>query len=240
MSSSSGGGAATVSAGSAVPPGTTQQHALHWLREAIVVGELAPGERVPQDAIAERIGVSVVPLREALRVLEGEGQIVYRPRRGYFVAELALAELEEIYELRRLLETRAVELALPVWDADSDARMLAAAEECASQGSETEIAAKLAANRRFHLAVLGSAGAPHLMRLIVQLWDSTEAYRAMYYNLPHEREAADRAHRAIAAAVLERDGARVIAAQDAHREAALESLRAILPRESGAAPTLPG
>ena len=56
--------------------------------EPIVTGELRPGEQVLQDALAERFGVSRVPLREALKILEGEGQVIYRPHRGYFVAEL--------------------------------------------------------------------------------------------------------------------------------------------------------
>jgi DNA-binding FadR family transcriptional regulator len=74
-----------------------QEHALEWLRRAIVAGELRPGERVGQDEVAERIGVSIVPVREALRVLEQEGQLTYIPRRGYFVVDLRVADLEEIY-----------------------------------------------------------------------------------------------------------------------------------------------
>ena len=66
---------------------------------ALLVLERMGSERVPQEEIAERIGVSVVPLREALRVLEGEGQVTYWPRRGYFVTELHTADLVEISEV---------------------------------------------------------------------------------------------------------------------------------------------
>ncbi|HST40252.1 MAG TPA: GntR family transcriptional regulator [Conexibacter sp.] len=61
---------------------TSQEHAVEWLRAAIVARELRPGARVVQEDVAERIGVSVVPVREALRVLEQEGQLTYLPRRG--------------------------------------------------------------------------------------------------------------------------------------------------------------
>ena len=83
------------------------------LRLAIASGDLRPGEQVLQDALAERFGVSRVPLREALKILEGEGQVVYRPHRGYFVAELDLDDLREVYRIRDLLESEAVRVAVP-------------------------------------------------------------------------------------------------------------------------------
>jgi DNA-binding GntR family transcriptional regulator len=84
-------------------PSTTPQHVLDGLREAIIGGDLRPGERVRQEDVAARLGVSVAPVREALRILEQEGQVTYLPRRGYFVTELEYDDLAEIYGLRRLL-----------------------------------------------------------------------------------------------------------------------------------------
>ncbi len=78
------------------------------LRAAILEGELRPGQRVNQEDWAARAGVSAIPVREALNALAGEGLVTYRPRRGYVVTELALADLEEVYALRRLLETEAL------------------------------------------------------------------------------------------------------------------------------------
>ncbi len=88
-------------------PSTTTQHALDALRRAIVAGELRPGSRIGQEEFASQLGVSIAPVREALRILEQEGQVTYLPRRGYFVTELEIADLEEIYALRALLEARA-------------------------------------------------------------------------------------------------------------------------------------
>lgn len=208
--------------------GTTQQHALAWLRRAIVAGELAPGDRIPQEEIAARIGVSLVPVREALQVLAGEGQVTYRARRGYSVTELRYADLAEIYELRRLLEERSVRRALPTLDVAAVRRMADAAAACSAAGEAGDVARELAENRRFHFALFEAPGQPHALRIIRTLWDSTEAYRALYYNLPRERRAADAAHRRILRAVRAGDAEALVAELDAHRARALATLERIL------------
>lgn len=209
-------------------PDTTQQHALDWLRTAIVAGELRPGARVAQDEVAHRIGVSIAPVREALRVLEQEGQVTYLPRRGYFVTELRIEDLEEIYELRQVLERRAATEALDRLDDDAVERIVLAARDCADAAGAGDVAGELAANRRFHFAILAECDRPHLLRLIGLLWDSTEAYRAMYYNSPTERTAAIEAHDRIIEAVRDRDADRLAHELDEHRSRALEMLREVL------------
>ena len=209
-------------------PGTTQQHAVDWLRRAIVAGSLKPGQRVAQEDVAERIGVSVAPVREALRVLEQEGQVTYLPRRGYFVTELRMADLEEIYALRQLLEERAARHALPALDDDALQRITSAAADCMDAAETGDVAAELAANRRFHFAILESPDHPHVIRLIRLLWDSTEAYRALYYNSPAERKHSVDAHDRIIAAVRAGDPDRLVAELTAHRGRALDVLRIVL------------
>ena len=113
---------------------TAQDRAAATLRTAILDGELRPGRRVNQEAWAERAGVSLIPLREALRALAGEGLVTYRPRRGYAVTELDLDELEEVYRLRRLLESDALRRGVGR-ATDADLRALEdAADACASAG----------------------------------------------------------------------------------------------------------
>jgi DNA-binding GntR family transcriptional regulator len=146
--------------------GTAQQHALDWLRRLIVAGELRPGERVNQEELAERIGLSVAPVREALRVLEQEGQVTYLPRRGYFVTELRIEDLCEIYELRRILEERAVRTALPGLDDEALGRIRQAAEDCVNAVENGDVASELAANRRFHFAMFEAPSQPHTLRVI--------------------------------------------------------------------------
>ncbi|MFN8160990.1 MAG: GntR family transcriptional regulator [Solirubrobacterales bacterium] len=212
-------------------PGTSSQYALECLRRAIVAGELRPGQRVLQEELAERFGVSVAPLREALAVLEQEGQATYRPRRGYFVSELRVSDLKEIYELRQILEERCARHALPGLEEERIERVRIAARDCVDAAERGDIAAELEANRRFHFGILESPDQVHAMRLVRLLWDSTEAYRAMYYNSPAERRHAVLSHDRILEAVHERDADRLVRELDAHRARALEKLEAILDTE---------
>ena len=214
--------------GALTAPGTTAQHALTHLRGEIVSGALAPGARVGQESVAERLGISVAPVREALRILEREGQVTYRPRRGYVVTELRIGDLEEIYALRALLEREAALAALPRLREADIATIERAAAECADAVDHDDVVAELAANRRFHFAILTPAARPHLQRLIDLLWDSTEAYRALYYNSAAERRESLRAHDRILGAIVAGDGERLAAELDAHRERALVVLRGVL------------
>jgi DNA-binding GntR family transcriptional regulator len=209
-------------------PSTSPEHALDALRRAIAAGELRPGQRVAQEEVADALGVSVAPVREALRVLEQEGQVRYFPRRGYFVTELRIADLEEIYELRRLLEDRAARHALPSLDRERLGRVELAARECALAAKRGDVAAELQANRRFHLAIVETTDRPHTRRLIALLWDSTEAYRAMYYNSPAERRRSVHAHQRIIEAIRAGEADALVAELDSHRDRGLEVLRGIL------------
>jgi DNA-binding GntR family transcriptional regulator len=217
-----------MATGTAQPPGTAAQHALEELRRAIVAGELRPGQRVGQEEIAERLGLSLAPVREALAALEQEGQLTYKPRRGYFVTELRLEDLREIYELRTLLEGRAARRAAPLLDPEALERIELAAREVTTAAEAGDVPAELAANRRFHFALLEAPGQTHALRLIRLLWDSTETYRALYYNSPSERKQAVAAHKRILAALRVGDTDRLVAELDAHRRRALDRLGEIL------------
>jgi DNA-binding GntR family transcriptional regulator len=221
------------------PLGTAGQHTLDALRTAIVSGQLRPGDRIRQDEVAESFGVSIAPLREALAVLEKEGQVTYLPRRGYFVAELHMSDLQEIYALRAILEERAVRSALPQLEEDALERVKLAARECAAAATVGDVTAELQANRRFHLGLLEGPDHPHTLRLIRQLWDSTEAYRALYYNSPDERLITLEAHTRILDALDHGDADVLVAELHSHRQRALDVLSEILGTGSHAAHTEP-
>lgn len=222
--------ARAASAPSATAPaiGTVAEHALNGLRRALVSGELAPGERIGQEQIAASLGVSLAPVREALATLEQEGQVSYRPRRGYFVTELSVEDLVEIYELRALLEERAARHALPRLDDDAIERIELAARDCAAAADAEDVVAELEANRRFHFAILEAPEQPHTLRLIRLLWDSTETHRAYYYNAPEARDQSLRAHERIIAAIHAAEADALVAELDAHRREALVHLKRAL------------
>ncbi|NLT06274.1 MAG: GntR family transcriptional regulator [Solirubrobacterales bacterium] len=210
-----------------VRPPSTQEAVLAELRRRIAAGDLRPGEPIRAEQVGAELGVSRVPVREALRILEGEGQVVYEPHRGSFVAELSLADLREIYRMRELLEAEAIRAAVPL-DDDALERLADHVADADAASARGDLTAYAAANRRFHLDLYAAAGRPLLARTIRRLWDASDAYRALYANSGDHRAAAAEHHRAILAALADGDADAAVAAQDRHREHALEALAAVL------------
>lgn len=209
-------------------PPTAQEFVLAELRRAILTGEMPPGSPVRQDALAERLGVSRVPLREALRTLEGEGQVIYRPHRGYQVADLSLDDLLEVYRIRELLETEATLRAVPLLTAEDFERLEQSEQDIHRAAAEDDIVGMAAANRRFHFTVLDASGMPRLTRLVRVLWDATDAYRSLYYSSPVNRERVHSEHKAIIAAARAGDAEEVVRLWNAHRDGAVAALRTIV------------
>ena len=209
-------------------PPTAQEFVLGELRRMIATGELRAGEQIKQDALSEQLGTSRVPLREALKILEGEGQVTYHPHRGYFVAELSADDLAEVYRIRRLLEDEAVSIAIPNLT-DTDVALLETAmlavEHAGMNGDISELSR---ANREFHFMLIERAGLPRLTRLIRQLWDATDAYRSVYFAEPVNRIQVEREHRQIMDAIRERDIPRTIALMNTHRDHAVKRVSKVL------------
>ncbi len=203
-------------------PKTAQEAVLLEIRERLLNGVIQPGDAIRPDAIGEQLGVSAVPVREALRILEGEGQVKYRPHRGYLVVELDLADLKEIHKLRSILEAEAIRNALPKLTDSDLQQMRAAAEEMESGGSD--VLQVKAANRRLHFTLMEAASMPHLLRLIGWLWDSSESYCSRFFMLPENRERTDREHREIIAAAEDGKAELLIELLDVHRAHALQQL----------------
>ncbi len=209
-------------------PPTAQEAVLVALRRAIGSGELRPGEQVRQDALAERYGVSRVPLREALKILQGEGSVTYRPHRGYFVAELSLADLEEVYRIRELLEEEAVRTAVPRLTADGLDELAALVAGCEDAGRAGDVAAMTAANRSLHFALYAASDRPRLVRMVRILWDATDAYRSVYYSDPANRERVAAEHRQLLRALRSDDADTAVRLLAEHRDHAVEHIRALL------------
>jgi DNA-binding GntR family transcriptional regulator len=211
-----------------VRPPTAQQFVLSELRRAITAGRLRPGTAIRQDAVAEELGVSRVPLREALKTLQGEGLVSYQAHRGYFVESLSLDDLREAYRIRQLLEEEAVRRAAArLTDADLD-QLDAAERDVERAGAAGDVLEMAAANRRFHMAIFELAGMPRLIRLIRSLWDATDAYRSMYYGEGDNRERVVDEHNAVLAALRGRDVDAAVRILDAHRDHAVAALEVLL------------
>lgn len=204
----------------------TVQHAtLAWLRDQIASGALDAGSQLRQEVLAREFGVSVPPVREALKTLEAEGQVVYAPHRGYFVAELSFPELAENYRIRELLETEAIQRAVPALTEQDVSRMDEAIRDMERAHRQVDVAALTIANRRFHFTVFDAAGMPRMADIIRVLWESTDRYRSLYFSTHEYRERVDDEHRAILEAVRSHDVDTAVKLLRSHREHALDALR---------------
>lgn len=145
---------------------TAQDLVLSSLREAILAGALPPGSRLRQERLAGQFGTSRIPVREALRALEHEGLVSSLPYRGFSVTELDADDIEEVYELRILLESHAVRLAVPLMTDDD----LVALERMYDEMVRAHAGeSQLAARERFYLGLYSMAGRPRLVTLIARL-----------------------------------------------------------------------
>ncbi|MDT7630091.1 MAG: hypothetical protein QOI50_2021 [Pseudonocardiales bacterium] len=212
-------------------PPTAQQAVLAELRRAILEGELPPGSQLIQEAVAEKLGVSRVPVREAMRILQGEGQISYTPHQGYFIAQLDLQELEEIRRIRELLEEEAVVKAMPNLRDEDIAAMVEAYDEMEQAGTAGDISAMNAAHTRFHFALLAASGMPRMIRILRQLWDAADPYRAVYHGEEASRHTAQKQHAALLRAAKHRDTARAVKILRDHRQQTIDRLRGALDKK---------
>jgi DNA-binding GntR family transcriptional regulator len=214
-------------------PPTAQEAVLSELRRAIISGELKPGQPIRQDVLAEELGVSRVPLREALKILQGEGQVEYQPRRGYAVTRLDLDDLREAYRIRQLLETEAARISVPHFS-DADLKALAEAARAVDLAGDVEdYAAMSEANRRFHFLLVEGAGMARLTNLVRILWDATDVYRSFYFTDVTNRYRIRAEHAGIVQAAADRDMERVIQLLDEHREHAIDEITGAISREDG-------
>lgn len=207
-------------------PPTAQAAVLSEIRNILGTGELPAGSPIRQEALAERFGVSRVPIREALKILEGEGQVTYTAHRGYSVSELSAADLREVYRIRELLEAEAVRAAAPHIDSAVYREMRAAQSELESA---EDLGSLVAANRRFHFALFEASQMPRLVRLIELLWNATDAYRGVYFTDPANVRRVTREHRGILKLVKRGDGDALIDALHEHRSHAVDTVSSALP-----------
>ena len=143
-------------------------HVYTALRERILSGDLPRASKLRQVSLAEEMGVSRTPLREALRRLAAEGLVDFSPNRGATVSELDFGDMRHAWAARVALEPGAARLAAERRDPDGMAAMRAAIADQRSAGGVR--GQSFSANRAFHLALAAASGNPHLTRFAEMLW----------------------------------------------------------------------
>lgn len=143
-----------------------REQTLDALRDAILSGELKPGEALTEMDLSRQLGVSRAPIREALRILNSEGLVETIPYHGTTVRRLTRADIEEVYSMRILLETYALERALQRDDAAALARLRAIVHDMVRAGDSGDLKAVNGHDRAFHTALIDMSG----HRLLRSLW----------------------------------------------------------------------
>ncbi len=146
------------------------------LRAALVSGRMVPGVTYSVPALAEQFGVSATPVREAMLDLVNEGIVAAVPNKGYRVVELSDAELDQITELRRLLEVPTVRGLAGSLSPAGVKRLRSLAREVRAAALKADVVAYVEADRELHLALLGEAGNPRLVDLVGRLRDQSRLY----------------------------------------------------------------
>ena len=171
------------------------------LRRAIVDSVLAPGARLQEQDLAKRLGVSRVPLREAFRVLAGEGLVVIQPHRGAVVSKRSDGELGELFAVRAMFESAAARLlaeSRPQPALDTLGAMITDMKAAVRAGKLAEYS-RLAA--RFHDLTVGECGNSLLARLYDQIRTNLRRYQALMGDLPGSPAKSIREHERILAAI---------------------------------------
>lgn len=179
------------------------------LRDAILDGRIPPGERIGQAAVAERFGVSRLPVREALRALQNEGLVTIVPNAGARAVRLDATELDELYWLRERLEPPALARSVPLLTPDDRRSIAANVEEMEREAAAGDTAAWLSVDVDFHRTLLSRAPLPEVHRLIARLWNLARPYRLAYLqsSFPGSLEIGQMEHRLLLDAAERGDAA---------------------------------
>ncbi|MDB5964820.1 MAG: csiR [Polaromonas sp.] len=208
------------------PDKTLADRALRLLREDILAVRLAPDTRLRVAELQKRYGLGISPLREALLRLVSEGFVVAEGQRGFAVASVSLAELEDLTRARIRLEGVLLAEAIALGDADWEAGVVAAFHRLSRASLPLDLhdldatAHWEACHRAFHDALVAGCGSPWLLRMHAQLADHSKRYRRirLFHSVPPsqlERSVNDE-HQDLMRAVMDRDAPRAVALAQSH------------------------
>lgn len=200
---------------------TREEVVANAIRKAILRGTFKPGEKLDQQELAENLGVSRSPVREALRTLAAEELVTNIPHRGAIVTERSEAELKELLYMRLLLEGSAARRAAPNIE-DAHLRHLEKIMSDAEEAIDFEEILEL--NNDFHTTIYSAYDQPHQIK-VIQMWRNKVApYNRIYLDVPGCREKAWADHYRIYEACVERDGARAEQETKQHLEQVFEGI----------------
>jgi len=169
-----------------------QEVVLERLREQLVDGTFPPGTQLNISELAEEMGVSIIPVREAVKILQSEGRLVRHRSRSYRVREFTLDELVQLNKLSTYLEIELIKAGVPkltVADIKEMRRLTKIVSE--RPGDRSEI---LASHRRLHFVCFEAADKSVFLENVTRLWDHYEHYRLLFFDVEQNQRDASLEH----------------------------------------------
>lgn len=214
---------------------TASEVATRLILDAIVDGRFPPGAPLRLQDISSQLGMSMMPVREAIRQLAAMDLVEMEPRRGARVREKSLEDLSDTYFSRMVLETTAIrESAVRANVQDGERAAAALADQEAAQARGDLVAAR-DAHERFHFALYEASRRAWLVRSILPGWRNSERYRVAALNLAETAQDRLREHREMLDAVLSGDADGAARALEVHLQHSVDLAAAELAREQQAA-----
>lgn len=186
------------------------------LRQAILKGELQPGERLMEIKLADRLGVSRTPIREAIRKLELEGLVVMVPRKGAAVANITEKDTKDVLEVRRTLEMFAVEVACERISAEQLEALKEAAKAFEDSKGSMDVIRIAETDMQFHEVIYEATQNERLVQMLNNLRENMYRYRIEYLKDPNYYDSLMREHREILEAIEAGDKQRARAGMESH------------------------
>lgn len=177
------------------------------IRAMIVKGIVQPGARLSENVLAQELGVSTTPVREAIALLRREGLVTVQPQSGTYVFQLLAGELNQLCELRFALEPAAVELALTRPDSTLAQDLADIVVAMRRAQDEDRVQDYLTLDTQFHDTIIAASGNPYVESAYALIASKMAALRNRLGTDPHHMEKSMREHHEIALAIADRDSA---------------------------------
>src|SRR5262245_9387153 len=212
---------------------TLWQRVYDHLRAEILAGRLEPGTELAEVALAEQLGVSRGPLREAIGRLASEGLVTVRPRRGAVVSSLSTEEFLQLYQVREALELMAVKLAVPRLGPDDITALQALIDDMSTRAERKQVVEFFDANTAFHARLVEASGNAKLVDMYRQLLDQLGRYRRRSLQLRGNLQRSVAEHAAILRAAKRGDAERAAHLMSEHIRVPQRGLKALAEEETG-------